>query len=282
MTEQFLQFPVIDPIIFSIGPVALRWYGMMYLVGFIGAMFIANKAADKSGGEWTRDQVSDLLFYGFLGVILGGRIGYVLFYQWDYFLADPLYLFQIWQGGMSFHGGLLGVILAVYIFSRKTNKSFLRVGDFVAPLVPIGLGMGRLGNFINAELWGRQTDVPWAMVFPKDSLQLPRHPSQLYEFFLEGVVLFFVLYVITRKPRSLGLASGTFLIGYGVFRTIVEFFREPDAHLGLYFSFISKGQILSIPMILVGMLVIYLGYLSQEKSAIINVKTNKSKVKGKT
>lgn len=274
MTEQFLQFPVIDPIIFSIGPVALRWYGMMYLIGFLVAMFLANKAADKSAGEWTRDQVSDLLFYSFLGVILGGRIGYVLFYQWDYFLADPLYLFQIWQGGMSFHGGLLGVITAVYIFSRKANKSFLVVGDFVAPLVPIGLGMGRLGNFINAELWGRQTDVPWAMVFPTDPLQLPRHPSQLYEFFLEGVVLFAILYVITRKPRSLGLAAGTFLIGYGIFRSFVEFFREPDAHLGLYFSFISKGQILSIPMILAGVLIIYLGYLSQEKSAITNGKAH--------
>tara|TARA_R110001583_G_scaffold10019_8_gene46792 strand:+ start:9653 stop:10513 length:861 start_codon:yes stop_codon:yes gene_type:complete len=281
MTEQFLQFPVIDPIIFSIGPVALRWYGMMYLIGFLGAMFIANKAADKSGGEWTRDQVSDLLFYGFLGVILGGRVGYVLFYQFDYFLAEPLYLFKIWAGGMSFHGGLLGVIAAVYIFARKTNKSFLTVGDFVVPLVPIGLGMGRLGNFINAELWGRQTDVPWAMVFPTDSLQLPRHPSQLYEFFLEGVVLFVILTVVTRKPRNLGLASGIFLIGYGVFRTIIEFFREPDAHLGLYFSFISKGQILSVPMILAGMLIIYLGYLSQEKSAITNSKTVKSKVKVK-
>jgi len=285
MTEQFLQFPIIDPIIFSIGPVALRWYGMMYLIGFLAAMFIANKAADNSKGLWTREQVSDLLFYSFLGVILGGRVGYVLFYQFDYFLADPLYLFQIWQGGMSFHGGLIGVITAVFIFARKSNKSFLAVGDFVAPLVPIGLGMGRLGNFINAELWGRQTDVPWAMVFPTDSLQVPRHPSQLYEFFLEGVVLFAILYVITRKPRSLGLASGAFLIGYGIFRTIVEFFREPDAHLGLYFSFISKGQILSLPMILVGILVIYLGYLSQEKSAIKSTKvsdTAKTKVRGKS
>jgi phosphatidylglycerol:prolipoprotein diacylglycerol transferase len=268
MTDKFLQFPVIDPIIFSIGPVSLRWYGTMYLIGFLAAMFMANKAADRSNGLWTRDQVSDLLFYGFLGVILGGRVGYVLFYQFEYFLSDPLYLLEIWQGGMSFHGGLLGVILAIFIFARKTNKSFLAVGDFVAPLVPIGLGMGRLGNFINAELWGRQTDVSWAMVFPTDPLQVPRHPSQLYEFALEGVVLFAILYIISRKTRSLGLASGAFLIGYGVFRSIVEFFREPDAHLGLYFSFISKGQILSIPMILVGILIIYLGYLSQQKSAI--------------
>jgi phosphatidylglycerol:prolipoprotein diacylglycerol transferase len=281
MTDKFLQFPVIDPIIFSIGPVSLRWYGTMYLIGFLAAMFMANKAADRSNGSWTRDQVSDLLFYGFLGVILGGRVGYVLFYQFEYFLSDPLYLFEIWQGGMSFHGGLLGVILAIFIFARKTNKSFLAVGDFVAPLVPIGLGMGRLGNFINAELWGRQTDVSWAMVFPTDPLQVPRHPSQLYEFALEGVVLFAILYIISRKTRTPGLASGAFLIGYGIFRSIVEFFREPDAHLGLYFSFISKGQILSIPMILIGMLIIYLGYLSQQKSAISQgQQTNKKSVKG--
>jgi len=286
MTTQFLQFPVIDPVIFSIGPVSLRWYGTMYLIGFLAAMFMANKAADRSNGLWTREQVSDLLFYSFLGVILGGRVGYVLFYQFDYFLTDPLYLLQIWQGGMSFHGGLLGVILAIFIFARKTQKSFLVVGDFVAPLVPIGLGMGRLGNFINAELWGRQTDVPWAMVFPTDPLRVPRHPSQLYEFFLEGVVLFAILYAISRKPRSLGLAAGTFLIGYGVFRSIIEFFREPDAHLGLYFSFISKGQILSIPMVLAGLFIIYWGYNQQQKAAISNTtskKANKAtnkKVKG--
>ena len=279
MTDKFLQFPVIDPIIFSIGPVSLRWYGAMYLIGFLAAMFMANKAADRSDGLWTREQVSDLLFYGFLGVILGGRVGYVFFYQFDYFLSDPLYLLQIWQGGMSFHGGLLGVTLAVFLFARKTSKSFLTVGDFVVPLVPIGLGMGRLGNFINSELWGRQSDVPWAMVFPTDPLQVPRHPSQLYEFALEGVALFVILYFISRKTRSLGLVSGTFLIGYGLFRSFIEFFREPDAHLGLYFSFISKGQILSIPMILIGMLIIYVGYISQQKSAILlgDENTKKSK-----
>ncbi|MDN3651716.1 prolipoprotein diacylglyceryl transferase [Thalassotalea ponticola] len=252
MTLAAIQFPQIDPIIFSIGPVALRWYGLMYLIGFVFALVYANKAADKSNGIWTREQVSDLLFYGFLGVIIGGRVGYVLFYNFDYFLADPLYLFKIWTGGMSFHGGLLGVITALFVFARKENKRFLDVGDFVAPLVPFGLGAGRIGNFINAELWGRETDVSWAMVFPTDPLGLARHPSQLYEFFLEGVVLFFMVYLVSKYVKARGVASGTFLAGYGLFRFIVEFFREPDAHLGFIFSFVSMGQILSLPMIIIG------------------------------
>lgn len=268
MSSQFIQFPAIDPVIFNLGPLAIRWYGLMYLIGFIAAMFIANRTADKSNGQWTREQVSDLLFYGFLGVILGGRLGYVLFYQFDYLLVEPLYLFKIWEGGMSFHGGLLGVITAVFIFARKTNKQVLAVGDFVAPLVPIGLGMGRIGNFINAELWGRETDVPWAVIFPNDQLALPRHPSQLYEFALEGVVLFAILYFLMRKPRPLGLLSGVFLIGYGAFRIIVEFFREPDAHLGFIFSHISMGQILSLPMILAGIAIIVIGANLQAKAAI--------------
>lgn len=265
MTEQFLSFPQIDPIIFSIGPIALRWYGLMYLIGFVAALFLANKAADKSKGIWTREQVSDLLFFAFLGVVIGGRVGYVLFYQFPLFLAEPLYLFKIWEGGMSFHGGLLGVISAIFLFAYKTKKHYLAVGDFVAPLVPIGLGMGRIGNFINAELWGRQTDVSWAFIFPTDPQQLPRHPSQLYEFFLEGLVLFLILYFMTRKPRSLGLASGTFLIGYGIFRMIVEMFREPDAHLGFIFSYISMGQILSLPMVIAGIGLIVLGAKIQAK-----------------
>ena len=277
MADQFLTFPIIDPIIFSIGPVALRWYGLMYLIGFIAALFLANRAADKSKGLWTREQVSDLLFYAFLGVVLGGRVGYVLFYQFDLFLAEPFYLFKIWEGGMSFHGGLLGVISAIFLFARKTNKHFLAVGDFVAPLVPIGLGMGRIGNFINSELWGRQTDVPWAFVFPTDSLQVPRHPSQLYEFFLEGLVLFAILFMLSRKPRTLGLASGTFLIGYGAFRTFVEFYREPDAHLGFIFSYISMGQILSLPMVLVGIGLIVLGAKIQAKQEKDNVAAQKKK-----
>jgi len=282
--SQFLQFPQIDPIIFSIGPIALRWYGMMYLIGFIAAMFIANKAADKNNSGWTRDQVSDLLFYGFLGVILGGRVGYVLFYQFDYFLVEPLYLFKIWQGGMSFHGGLLGVITAVFLFARREKKGFLQVADFVAPLVPIGLGMGRLGNFINAELWGRQTDVSWAMIFPTDKLQLPRHPSQLYEFCLEGVLLFIIVYGVSRKPRPLGLVSGLFLICYGIFRMIVELFREPDSQLGYYFSYISMGQMLSLPMVIGGLFLIYWGFahgdIAEQQKSINNESKANKKNKG--
>ena len=278
MTLAAIQFPIIDPIIFSIGPIALRWYGFMYLIGFILAMVIANKAADKSNGLWSRDQVSDLLFYGFLGVILGGRIGYVLFYNFDYFLSDPIYLFKIWTGGMSFHGGLLGVITAIALFARKEKKSFLQVGDFVAPLVPLGLGAGRIGNFINAELWGRQTDVSWAMIFPTDPLGLPRHPSQLYEFFLEGLVLFLIIYFVGKKTKAAGVASGLFLAGYGLFRLTIEFFREPDAHLGFYFSFISMGQMLSLPMVIVGVGLIIWG-LNNSQPIVSNSKKNKSSAK---
>mgnify|MGYP000327229858 CR=1 FL=1 len=256
--QEFLQFPQIDPVIFSIGPVALRWYGLMYLLGFMGAMMLGNARADRPNSGWTRDQVSDLLFYGFLGVIIGGRMGYVLFYHFDYFLADPLYLFKVWEGGMSFHGGLLGVITALFIFARTTNKKLLELGDFVAPLVPLGLGFGRIGNFINGELWGRTTDVPWAMVFPNGG-PLARHPSQLYQAALEGFCLFLVLYLFSRKPRPLGMVSGVFLLGYGVCRFIIEFFREPDAHLGLLTLNLSMGQLLTIPMLLAGAFLIFRG-----------------------
>jgi len=258
--QEFLQFPQIDPIIFSIGPIALRWYGLMYLLGFLGAMMLGNARADRPNSGWTREQVSDLLFYGFLGVILGGRMGYVLFYHFDYFLADPLYLFKVWEGGMSFHGGLIGVIVALFIFARSTNKKLLELGDFVAPLVPLGLGFGRIGNFINGELWGRVTDVPWAMVFPGGG-PLARHPSQLYQAALEGFCLFIILYLFSRKPRPLGMASGIFLFGYGVCRFIIEFFRAPDAHLeSLVADYsLSMGQFLTIPMLLVGAFLIYRG-----------------------
>jgi len=247
-----LEFPQIDPIIFSVGPLSVRWYGLMYLIGFAFAMWFANRQANKSGSGWTKDEVSDLLFYGMLGVILGGRIGYVLFYQFSYFIENPLYLFRIDQGGMSFHGGTLGVITAIAIFAYKRKKSLLQVGDFVAPLVPVGLLAGRIGNFINGELWGRTTDVPWAMVFPTGG-PLARHPSQLYEAFFEGLVLFVILLWFIKRPRPAGSVSGLFLLGYGIFRFCIEYFRQPDAQLGLFADFISMGQILSLPMIIGGL-----------------------------
>lgn len=259
MEQSFITFPSIDPIIFSIGPISLRWYGFMYLLGFAATWWLAGRRLAQT--PWNKDQLSDLLFYGFLGVILGGRVGYVLFYQFDLFLAEPLYLFKIWTGGMSFHGGLLGVLAAFWWFARSTKSSFLVVGDFIAPMVPIGLGAGRLGNFINAELWGRTTDVPWGVLFPNAGPE-PRHPSQLYEFFLEGVVLFAILWLFSAKPRPVGAVGGVFLAGYGTFRFIVEFFREPDAHIGLHGGFISQGQILSLPMILGGIALVVLAYRS--------------------
>lgn len=249
-----LTYPQIDPVLVEIGPLKVHWYGLMYLVGFVAALWLGTKRAKASQGQWQPNEVSDLMFYGFMGVIAGGRIGYVLFYHFDLFLANPLYLFKIWEGGMSFHGGLLGVMVALWYFARQTARPFLAVGDFVAPLVPIGLGAGRIGNFINGELWGRATtpDFPLAMIFPADPLQLPRHPSQLYEFFLEGVVLFFTLWFFSSKPRPTGLVSAMFLMGYGTFRFGVEFFREPDAHLGPIISWLTMGQLLSLPMIIAG------------------------------
>ncbi|OUS69525.1 prolipoprotein diacylglyceryl transferase [Pseudoalteromonas sp. A601] len=254
-----LEFPQIDPIIFTVGPLSVRWYGLMYLIGFAFAMWWANRQAQKPNSGWTKDEVSDLLFYGMLGVILGGRIGYVLFYQFSYFLENPLYLFRIDQGGMSFHGGTLGVITAICVFAWTRKKQLLAVGDFVAPLVPVGLLAGRIGNFINGELWGRTTDVPWAMVFPTGG-PLARHPSQLYEAFFEGFVLFIILYLFTKKSRPAGSVGGLFLLGYGVFRFAIEYFREPDAHLGLFGGFISMGQILSLPMIIGGLGLILWAY----------------------
>lgn len=267
MTTRYLQFPQIDPIIFEIGPLALRWYGLMYLLGFGAAWWLAKRRLYRTG--WTEEQLSDLLFYGFVGVVIGGRCGYVLFYQFDYFMADPSYLFKIWTGGMSFHGGLLGVILALVFFARRSRSSLLAVGDFVAPLVPIGLGLGRIGNFINAELWGRPTDVPWAFVFPGAGPE-PRHPSQLYEFFLEGVILFAILWLSSIKTRPVGVISGLFLLWYGVFRFIVEFYREPDPHIGLYGDLITQGQVLSIPMALAGLIIIGCAY--RQKSTAVAAK----------
>ncbi len=263
-----MQFPEFDPIalsigpFFGIGPLQIHWYAISYLVAFAIAWFLAMSRAKKPDSGWTSEQVSDLLFYGYLGVILGGRIGYVLFYHFDFFLADPLYLFKVWNGGMSFHGGLLGVIAGVWWFARKSHKSFWHVADFVVPIVPLGLGSGRLGNFINGELWGRAApaDLPWAMRFPHDREQLLRHPSQLYEFLLEGILLFIIVWWFSNKKRPNMAVSALFLTGYGTFRFLVEFFREPDAHLGKVISWLTMGQLLSAPMIIIGIWLLYYAY----------------------
>lgn len=275
MNDSYFVFPHIDPVIVSLGPISLRWYGLMYLVGFVAAFWLASKRLSRT--NWSKDQLSDMLFWGFLGVILGGRVGYVFFYQFPTFLEDPLYLFKIWTGGMSFHGGLIGVICALWLFARKTQSHLLTVGDFVAPLVPIGLGAGRVGNFLNAELWGRTTDVPWAVIFPNAG-NLPRHPSQLYEFALEGVALFIILWLFSSKPRPRGAVSGLFLLGYGAFRFFIEYFREPDQHLGLYHDFISRGQILSLPMIITGLALIVWAYRynALPEQALAKTKINKN------
>ncbi len=257
--DGYWVFSQIDPVAFSLGPLSVRWYGLMYLFGFAFAMWLAGRRADAPNSGWTRNEVSDLLFYGFLGVILGGRIGYVLFYNFDLFLADPTYLFKIWTGGMSFHGGLIGVITAMIWFAHKTKRHFFTVADFVAPLIPFGLGVGRIGNFMNGELWGRVTDMPWAIIFPEAGPE-PRHPSQLYQFALEGVVLFIILNLFWRKNPPRGAISGMFLLFYGLFRFLVEFVRQPDSQLGLYFQEISMGQILSTPMIIIGALMIWVAY----------------------
>lgn len=244
----------IDPIALAFGSLQIHWYGVMYLVAFGSAWLLGSYRARQAGSGWSEQQLSDLIFYGAMGVILGGRMGYVLFYHFDYFISDPLWLFAVWEGGMSFHGGLLGVIAVIAWFARKQRKSLLELGDFVAPLVPLGLAAGRLGNFIGGELWGRPTDQTWGVIFPRAADQLARHPSQLYEALLEGVLLFGLVWIYSAKPRKPGAVAGLFLLGYGLARSAVEFFREPDSHLGLIgFDLLSMGQLLSLPMILFGL-----------------------------
>ncbi len=248
-----LVYPQFNPIAVKIGPLAVHWYGLMYMAGFLTFMLLGRRRiANMSPPLLDYKGLDDLLFYGVLGVIMGGRLGEVLFYNPGYYLANPTKILAVWEGGMSFHGGFLGVLVAMWLFAKRHRINWLMLMDFIAPLVPPGLAFGRLGNFINGELWGRPTDLPWGMVFPKVD-NLPRHPSQLYEFALEGVLLFAILWIYAKKPRPTGAISGLFLIGYGSFRFIAEFARNPDDGIfGLMTFGVSMGQWLSLPMVLAG------------------------------
>ena len=270
-----LVHPQFDPIAFTVGPFSIgahtfafpiRWYGLMYLVGFVLFAFLGKyRARQNMLTGWRPSDVDDMLLYGVFGVIVGGRLGYVLFYKPLYYFAHPLEIASVWQGGMSFHGGLLGVLVALWLFARTRRKRWLDVTDFVAPLVPLGLAAGRLGNFINGELWGRVTNGPWAMVFPQAGPE-PRHPSQLYQFALEGLLLFAVLWIYTKRRRPLGAASGLFLVGYGLCRFVAEFAREPDSFLGLLTLGLTLGQWLSLPMAAIGVAMILSAYRRADKA----------------
>ena len=286
MSSSNYPFIAFDPVAFSVGPLAVHWYGIMYLLAFlffwIGGSWLAKH---RTWWGWTPQDVGDFLFYGMIGVILGGRLGYVFFYGFQDLLEDPMFLFRITQGGMSFHGGLIGALLAMWWFGRRTRRTFWQVADFVAPLVPVGLGLGRLGNFIGGELWGRLSDAPWAMIFA-NAIQpggwqsaeleqawrsgaldhLARHPSQLYQAFGEGLALFVVLAVYSRLPRPSAAVSGLFLAGYGCFRFMTEFFREPDQHIGfLGGDWLTMGMLLSLPMVLAGIIIMILAYRRREE-----------------
>jgi phosphatidylglycerol---prolipoprotein diacylglyceryl transferase len=264
-----MHYPLIDPIIVSIGPLAIRWYGMAYLAAFLLAWWLGTRRARGAG--WSEQEVSDIVFYGAVGAVIGGRVGYALFYGIDSLRADPLWLFRIWEGGMSFHGGFLGVLAAAWWFGHKTGRSLLQVGDFVVPLVPTGLGFGRLGNFVNMELPGRATDSAFGLIYPcaVDAVrslnplctgvweEFARHPSPLYQAFAEGLVLFAFIWWFSSRKRADGVVSGAFLIGYGILRCVTELFREPDAHIGfIALDWLTMGQLLSLPMVLFGIVLI--------------------------
>jgi len=246
-----MTFPQIDPVLIHLGPLAIRWYGVMYLVGFLAAYGLIRHLARLRNLPLDGDGAADLLFYGAVGVVAGGRLGYVLFYNPGWYLAHPLEALAIWQGGMSFHGGLLGVVAAALLFCRRRQLPVLATGDILVTAATVGLGLGRIGNFINGELWGRTTDLPWGVIFPGAGLE-PRHPSQLYQAFLEGLVLFVFLYWLHRRQGPRGVPFFSFFVGYGVFRFLVEFVRQPDAHLGFLWGGATMGQLLSIPMIMFG------------------------------
>lgn len=253
-----LVHPRFDPVAISLGPVQVHWYGLTYLVAFVLFIWLAGRRVRQmpfAGAGWSRRDVEDLLFFGVLGVIIGGRLGYALFYKPEHYLQHPLEVLMVWKGGMSFHGGLVGVIAAMALYARLKHRPFLQVTDLIAPCVPTGLASGRIGNFINGELWGRAADPssPWAMAFPQSGSLIARHPSQLYQFALEGLLLFALLWWYAKRPRPLGQVSGAFLLGYGVFRFIVEYFREPDAFLGVLALGLTMGQWLCLPMVIAGL-----------------------------
>jgi len=272
-----LLYPDIDPVALALGPLKIHWYGLTYLIGMVGGWWLARIRVRKPGAQWTAAEVDDLLFYVALGVIIGGRLGYTLFYGFDGWLADPLGLLRLWEGGMSFHGGFLGVLVAMYVYSRKHQRGFLQLTDFIAPFIPLGLFAGRIGNFINGELWGKATELPWGMqlrcdqfaqvcfdklqLMPGTALSPPLHPNQLYEALLEGVVLFLVLWLFSARSRPRMAVSSLFLIGYGMFRFLIEFGRMPDAHIGyLAGGWFTMGQLLSLPMIVLGTGMMFYAY----------------------
>ena len=279
--------PQFDPIALSLGPLAIRWYALSYIVGFVLFIWLGRRRIKQGNSIFTAEMLDDFLTWGILGVILGGRLGFVLFYQPAYYLAHPMDILKVWEGGMSFHGGFLGVLVATWLFARKHQLKFLQTTDFIVPLVPLGLASGRLGNFINGELWGRitQPNQPWAMGFPQAAYEdaqlavsnpewaswlsqygaLPRHPSQLYQFALEGITLFIIVWLFSSKPRPTGQVTALFLAGYGLFRFIAEYFRQPDGHLGLLTLGLSMGQWLSLPMLVLG--IIGLVYFAQDKTS---------------
>ncbi len=255
-----IHYPNFDPVLFAIGPLKIRWYGLMYIFGFLIAWALAKNRAKKPHSQLNINEVDDLVFYGMLGVIIGARFFYMIFYNRQQLIHTPWSLFMTWQGGMSFHGGVIGVACALWWYSRKIQKPFFDITDFAMPLIPLGLCLGRLGNFINGELWGKVTTVPWAMVFPAGG-PWPRHPSQLYESFLEGLVLFIILWLFTRSPKPRMAATGLFLLVYGCFRFSLEFFRQPDFQIGyIAFDWLTMGQLLSVPMIITGGLLLLLAY----------------------
>jgi phosphatidylglycerol:prolipoprotein diacylglycerol transferase len=258
-----LTYPNFDPVVVALGPLKVRWYGLMYVLGFVAALVLARRRAAQPGSTWKAVDVDDLIFYCALGVILGGRIGWVLFYGTEQVLYDPLRALKVWEGGMSFHGGLLGVVVATALFARTHGRRIADVFDFTVPLPTLGLLAGRIGNFINGELWGKPTDVPWAFIVNGQG----RHPSQLYEAALEGLTLFVIMWVFTSTPRPRWAASGLFLLCYGIFRFIVEFVRVPDENRGyLFFDWLTMGQILSTPMLLIGAFLLMYAYRRNEPS----------------